>query len=59
MVTSQTRFRSTDNKLINLMKCLQEFKNSMQLTNCDSNNNKDKYASFASNEIFQLSLSVA
>ena len=27
---------------INLVKCLQEFKNSMEFRNCDSNINKDK-----------------
>ena len=42
MATSQARFKWTDNKLINLIKCLQEFKSSMAFRNCDSNANKVK-----------------
>ena len=42
MTTSQVRFRWTDDKLINLIKGLQEIKNSMEFRNCDSNANKVK-----------------
>ena len=41
MATSQARFRLTNDKLINL-KCLQEFKNSVEFRNCNSNANKVK-----------------
>ena len=36
MVTSQARFKWTDDKLINLIKCLQEFK-SLSNENLDEN----------------------
>ena len=42
MVTSQKRFKWTDDKLINLIKYLQEFKNSMEFRNCNSNPGKVK-----------------
>ena len=42
MTTSQTFFKWTDDKLINLIKCLQEFKNSMEFRICDSNADKVK-----------------
>ena len=42
MATSQARFKWTDDKLINLIKCLQIFKNSMEFRNYDSNANKVK-----------------
>ena len=38
MATSQVRFKWTDDKVINLIKCLQEFKSSMEFRNCDSTN---------------------
>ena len=37
MVTSQARFKWTNEKLSNLIKCLPKLKSSMELTNCDSN----------------------
>ena len=43
MATSQARLKWTDDKLINLIKCLQEFKSSMELANCDSNADKVKW----------------
>ena len=42
MATSQARFKWTDDKLINLVKYLQEFKSSMDFKNCDSNADKVK-----------------
>ena len=42
MTTSQARFKWTDDKHINLIKYLQEFKNSMEFRNCDSDANKVK-----------------
>ena len=42
MTTSQVRFKWTDDKHINLIKYLQEFKNSMEFRNCDSDANKVK-----------------
>ena len=42
MATSQAHFKWTDDKIINLIKCLQEFKSSMELRNCDSNTGKVK-----------------
>ena len=42
MVTSQARFKWTDDKLINLIKCLQECKSSRKFRNCDSNAGKVK-----------------
>ena len=40
MATSQACFKWTDDKLINLTKCLQEFKSSMEFRNSDSNADK-------------------
>ena len=40
MATSQARFRWIDDKLINLIKCLQEFKNFVEFRNCDPDANK-------------------
>ena len=40
MATLQARFKLTNDKLINLIKCLQEFKSSMEFRNCDSNDDK-------------------
>ena len=42
MATSQARFRWTKDKLINL-KCLQEFKNSMEFRNCNQTLTKSNY----------------
>ena len=42
MEISQAGFKWTNDKLINLIKCLQEFKNSMEFRNFDSNANKVK-----------------
>ena len=42
MATSQARFKWTDDKVINLIKCLQEFKSSMEFRNWDSNADKVK-----------------
>ena len=42
MATSQARFKWTDEKLVNLTKCLQEFKSFMEFRNCDSNADKVK-----------------
>ena len=42
MTTSQARFKWTDDKHINFIKYLQEFKNSMEFRNCDSDANKVK-----------------
>ena len=42
MMTSRERFKWTDYRLINLVKCLQEFKGSMEFRNCDSNADKVK-----------------
>ena len=42
MATSQARFKWTDEKLVNLIKCLQEFKSFMEFRNCDSNVEKVK-----------------
>ena len=42
MVTSQARFKWTDGKLINLIKCLQELKSSMEFRNYDSSADKVK-----------------
>ena len=40
MATSQAHFKLTDDKLINLIECLQEFKGSMKFRNSDSNADK-------------------
>ena len=40
MATLQAHFKWTNDKLINLIKCLQEFKSSMEFRNCDSNDDK-------------------
>ena len=42
MATSQARSKWTDDKLINLIKCLQEFKSSKKFRNCDPNAHKVK-----------------
>ena len=42
MTISQARFKWTDDKLSNLIKCLQEFKSSMEFRNYDSNADKVK-----------------
>ena len=42
MATSQARFKWTDDKLINLIECLQEFKGSMGFRISDSNADKVK-----------------
>ena len=42
MATSQARFKRIDDKLINRIKCLQEFKSSMEFRNWDSNADKFK-----------------
>ena len=42
MATSQACFKWTDEKFINLIKWLQEFKISMEFRNCDSNANTFK-----------------
>ena len=42
METSQARFKQTDDKLINLIKCLQEFKSSTEFRNYNSNADKVK-----------------
>ena len=42
MGTSQARFKQTDDKLINLIKCLQEFKSSTEFRYCSSNADKVK-----------------
>ena len=42
MLTSQACFKWTDYKLINLVKCLQEFKSSMEFRNSNSNADKVK-----------------
>ena len=42
MATSQARFKWTDDKLTNLIECLQEFKSSMEFRNYDSNAEKFK-----------------
>ena len=39
---SQARFKWTDDKLTNLIKCLQEFKSSMEFRNYESNAEKVK-----------------
>ena len=36
MATSQALFKWNDDKLTNLIKCLQEFESSMKFRNCDS-----------------------
>ena len=43
MAASQVRFKWTDHKLTNLVKCSQEFKSSMEFRNCDSNADKVKW----------------
>ena len=52
-----------NDKLINLIACLQEFKSSMEFRNGESNTDRDKLHAFfitvISNTFFQLSLSVA
>ena len=40
MATSQARFKWTDDKLTNLIKYLQEFKNSIEFRNYESNAEK-------------------
>ena len=42
MATSQARFKWTENKLINLIKHLEEFKSFVKFRNCDSNEEKVK-----------------
>ena len=42
MATSQARFNWNNYKLINLIKCLQEFESSMEFRNCNSNADKVK-----------------
>ena len=42
MATSQARFKWIDDKLVNLIKCLREFKRSMEFRNCNSNADKVK-----------------
>ena len=42
MTTSHARFKWADNKLISFIKCLQEFKSSMEPRNFDSNADKVK-----------------
>ena len=42
MVTSQAHFKWTDDRLIYLIECLQEFKGSMEFRNFDSNADKVK-----------------
>ena len=42
MVTSQARFKWADDKLISLIKSLQEFKSSMEFSNPRSNDDKVK-----------------
>ena len=42
MAISQARLKWNDDKLISLIKCLQEFKSSMEFRNCDSNADKVK-----------------
>ena len=42
MATSQARFKCTDEKLIDLIKCLLECKNSMEFRNCNSDAGKVK-----------------
>ena len=42
MATSQARFKWTDDKLINLIECLQEFKGSMGFRISDPNADKVK-----------------
>ena len=42
MATSQARFKWTDYKFIDLIKCLQEFKSSMVFRNCNSKVGKVK-----------------
>ena len=42
MANSQPRFKWTDYKFINLIKCLQELKSSMEFRNCNSNADKVK-----------------
>ena len=37
MAISEARFKWSDDKLINLIKCLLEFKSSTEFRNCDSN----------------------
>ena len=46
MTSSQARFKQTDDKLINLIKCFQEFKNSMEFRNCETNTDKVKLHAF-------------
>ena len=42
MATSQARFTWTDDKFVNLITCLREFKSSTEFRNCDSNADKIK-----------------
>ena len=42
MATSQALSKWNDGRFINLIKCLQEFKNCMEFRNCDSNADKVK-----------------
>ena len=42
MATSQAHFKWIDDKIINLIKCLQEFRSSMEFRNSDSNADKVK-----------------
>ena len=46
MVISQVRFKWTKDNLVNLLKCLREFKSSMEFRNFDSN--ADKFSLYES-----------
>ena len=52
MTSSEVRFKWTDHKLTNLIKCLQEFKSSMEFINCESNTDKVKLYAFYKQRIF-------
>ena len=52
MTPSQARFKWTDDKLINLIKCLQEFTSSMEFRNGESNTDKVKLHFFYQQRIF-------
>ena len=42
MTSSKAHFKRKDDKFINLTKCFQEFKSSMEFRNCESNTDKVK-----------------
>ena len=42
MATTQPRFKWSDEKVRNLIRCLQEYKSAMEFKNCDSNADKVK-----------------